>query len=455
MRFVPLFREKAEQSDLPEETKLAPMPKGTVRHVDAVDAEVVEPEPQVITRTRTVVIDRRSGARQLLPKEPILTPTTSPPQSYSEGILQMWGSISHVYNQWAWTFDVNPFATEWLVKNEEWLFQEICSWTKKGDPSERFEEAAEYHEEHGDEEYIRWLHMHNTQALFKRGLLFSESETVDWGSHILELPFYRYFPQTVMDAALEQNESQRPNMFQVCSYMVKHNKAQGTSTIVVDASKEAAMGLTGVGKSTLAVEVGSTLDGSADGFNIMRDVVYKSDQKQLAVLLYEDETAYRSMVVDEAEWFFDRRRAMSKKVLEATQEFMSKRYKNQYDIIVLPSIFILDQRLQEGLVQWRFRVKRRGLVDVFMNSNESDPDDDRWGKFITQFTFPDFPQKIREVYDYTKKMVDKYGSFDDAMRKDKQFPLVVQKVDDRISEFDPGKYKKDGDESGGEHQGGA
>lgn len=397
------------------------------------EPEVAPPKPARPERLATLVQPPIS-ASQFTPAElaPIIS-SVGPPASFEEYIFRLWAAIETVYQTAAWRHEVDPRSEDWLTKNEERLYEKLAAWLK--DPIATAQLMVEMRHHRGrlnEDEYISWLHIHNEQTLYRRGILFREHETVDWGSHLVELPFYRYFPPDVADKLVDKSHG-KPNFYELGGFMVKHNKAQGTTTVVIDASRRATMGLTGIGKTTLAFELAAILDGTDRGFHILRDVVYKKDEEAVKRLLFNDERRFRAMVMDEAEWFIDRRRATSRIVLEQGREFMSKRYKNQYDVLVLPSIWTLDERFHAGLIQWRFRVRQRGLVDVFLNNGEYDHDQDRFGRPITTFRYPDWPPLIRGFYERAKVAVDKYGTMLKARKESAEFARLLAQVDDLLS----------------------
>lgn len=436
----PLFDKKTDPDDDDE----APEGEPDEPVTDIVPADVVEVVPADEGEAPTT-----KGRRPQ-----VLVPLSTPPQSYIHGILVLWASIEAHFNEWAHGFHEDPEAEDWLIDNQERLYQKIISWTKTGDPWLILREARIWQEEHDDEEYVEWLHMRCEQELYKRHILFDEPETIEWGSNLRELPFLNYFTPDEIDQLLTKNDSSKPNLINLVGYMVAHNKRSGTTTAVIDGSKEAVMGLTGLGKSRTGLMLAGLLDGTDRGFDIIRDVVYKHDENALKRNFFVDEVVHHAHLMDEGELWLDRRRSTSRETRGAGWEFMTKRYKQQYDLIALPSIFILDERFRRGLVQWRFKIVKRGLVKVYMNNNEEDEDSDQWGRFVTEFKIPDVPDRIGKLYEYSKRSIDKWGTLEMALSKDEAFARVVLSANSRMSDIKRRWLDRANGASGPEHPGG-
>ena len=392
------------------------------------EALPVKAETSLVSVTRREIIPARTTL-------PTVTPS-GPPASFEEAIFGLWRHIQDGYMQFGWQYRTDPESRAWMIKNEERLYDKISAWTRNADEMRRrvaLRNAAQL--KYSKQEYVEWLNRSNEHALYERGILFHEHEHTDWGATTNLLPFYRYFPQDLENLMTQHGKGGKPTLLEVLGRCVAHNKEEGTTTIVIDGAKKAAMGLTGLGKSTLGEIVCAILDGSPDGFHIIKDTVFKKDLDAHQRLFFDDEVRFAARMEDEAEWFFDRRRAMSETVVDGTHELMSKRYKQQYDIFILPSIFVLDERLISGLAQWRFRVLRRGFVEVFRNNNEYDPEDDQWGEAISSFDFPKLPDWVERVYKYAKHSIDKNGTYRDAYKRDSTFRTMVNEVDARHREF--------------------
>ncbi len=352
------------------------------------------------------------------------------PKSHLEGSISLFNELKYEDQR------TSPYATreqERFVAGYEAWYADVVHWDEN---DARIDVAMREMRRRRDllelDEYKAWLRSAVETMLYRKRLSFGRREVVQWGSYVNELAFHAYYPEETIAAALTTEEHSTPNLLELAGRLVSHNRKEyGTTTIAIDAARDAegGFGQTGVGKSRKTLRLASLVAPKERPFHVMRDVVYKFDKEAFNRLIFEDRREFRAAIVDEAEKFFERRRSTSSLVMNAGHEVMAKRSLRQYDFFVLPSIWILDERLIFGLIQMRFKVVRKGEVEVYVNNGQGDKKEDRWGYRLSTIALPDVPSEIGKIYDRTKEAVGKWGSFSGALKNDGELARICTNID--------------------------
>lgn len=131
---------------------------------------------------------------------------------------------------------------------------------------------------------------------------------------------------------------------------------QGRDMRVIVSADNAA---TGVGKTTLAVFLCKMWD--VWGFSPERATL---DPREFSVY-YDHVPKGSCMLLDEAEQALDKRRSMSEEVLNVSHDFATKRYKQVFGILTLPSKDLIDARIADKLCDYWVLVEEPGKASVF------------------------------------------------------------------------------------------
>jgi hypothetical protein len=116
---------------------------------------------------------------------------------------------------------------------------------------------------------------------------------------------------------------------------------------------------TGVGKTTLAVFLALLWD--VWGWTAEKGTL---DPREFSV--YYDEVRPGSvMLLDEAEQAIDRRRSMTQETLAIGHDFATKRYRQIFGILTLPSKDMIDARIADKLCDYWILVEETGRASVF------------------------------------------------------------------------------------------
>lgn len=368
-------------------------------------------------------------------RETPLTPQGTAPGSYDEGILHQWAEIRDAYNRGDWRYETDGDAEDRLIAMEERLCQSLYSQTKDGDAYWKFvREVQPMRRRLGsDEKYLVWLHMHIDQTFFRRSRSYSEADTVDWGYATKLAPIYEYFGEElanwlVTKASKEGEEVLAPTFEQLAGVMWNHNAKNGATLVAIDASRKYEGGVTGLGKSQLGIYSAASTHDPRLSFHIVNDIVFQADIERFKYLTEKDPRRFRSAMIDESQLFLDKRRSQAEDTRRAGLRYMTKRYLNQFDYLIGPSIFYYDERFVYGQIQFRFHIVKPGFVKVYQWNGEMDEEKDAWGRLITQFHVPEVDPRLFRAYEKAKSLVGEFGSYNEARKKSEAFNNLVGMV---------------------------
>lgn len=183
---------------------------------------------------------------------------------------------------------------------------------------------------------------------------------------------------------------------------------------------------TGIGKTTLAIELCRYIDQTDDPWNAEEKAFVDVEQYVQAHLDYPKGSA---LLLDEIEAGADNRRSMSKQNVELSQAWATLRARNIATVATLPSISMLDSRMLELADYW-ILVKNRGMAQPFeINVNDFAPHRAPQRKPLPNeehIRFPDLPPR-----DSDKKYLDKIK--DDMLRGNGQGYVKESVCQERIS----------------------
>lgn len=148
---------------------------------------------------------------------------------------------------------------------------------------------------------------------------------------------------------------------------------------------------TGIGKTTLAVQLCRFIDGTDDGWSAEDKAFVDVDEYMKAHL---EKNQQSCLMLDEIEAGADRRRAMSHQNVQLSQAWMTLRARNIGTVATLPSTDALDKRMLSLSDYWVL-VRQRGVAQPYkvkvndFNTNVQrvglGPDNDQ------MIEFPDLP----------------------------------------------------------------
>lgn len=116
---------------------------------------------------------------------------------------------------------------------------------------------------------------------------------------------------------------------------------------------------TGVGKTTLAVYLAKLWD--IHGWTADKATL---DPREFSVM-YDEVPGGSVVILDEAEQAVDRRRSMSKETLAVGHDFATKRYRQVFGLLTLPSKDMMDARIADKLCDYWILVREKGEAMVF------------------------------------------------------------------------------------------
>jgi len=116
---------------------------------------------------------------------------------------------------------------------------------------------------------------------------------------------------------------------------------------------------TGVGKTTLAVFLALLWD--VWGWTPTKGTL---DPREFSVF-YDEVRPGSVMLLDEAEQAIDRRRSMAEETLAIGHDFATKRYRQVFGILTLPSKDMIDARIADKLCDYWILVEETGTASVF------------------------------------------------------------------------------------------
>lgn len=116
---------------------------------------------------------------------------------------------------------------------------------------------------------------------------------------------------------------------------------------------------TGVGKTTLAVYLAILWD--VWGWTPTKGTL---DPREFSVY-YDNVRPGSVMLLDEAEQAIDRRRSMTEETLAIGHDFATKRYRQVFGLLTLPSKDMIDARIADKLCDYWILVEETGQASVF------------------------------------------------------------------------------------------
>ena len=116
---------------------------------------------------------------------------------------------------------------------------------------------------------------------------------------------------------------------------------------------------TGVGKTTLAVFLAILWD--VWGWTPEKGTL---DPREFSVF-YDEVRPGSVMLLDEAEQAIDRRRSMTEETLAIGHDFATKRYRQVFGLLTLPSKDMIDARIADKLCDYWILVEEKGKASVF------------------------------------------------------------------------------------------
>lgn len=153
---------------------------------------------------------------------------------------------------------------------------------------------------------------------------------------------------------------------------------------------------TGIGKTTLAIELCRYIDQSEEGWNA-EDKAFVDVQEYVQAHL--DYSKGSALLLDEIEAGADSRRSMSQDNVDLSQAWATLRARNIATVATLPSISMLDNRMLELADYW-ILVKERGLAQPFeINVNDFAPHRAPQRKPMANdehIQFPDLPDRDKD-----------------------------------------------------------
>lgn len=174
--------------------------------------------------------------------------------------------------------------------------------------------------------------------------------------------------------------------------------------MVIDGSDDNRHGPVGLGKSSLLIQLVVRTSPRA---TIARNVVLKDDEERYMELL-NDSAKYTVIGVDEAEWFYYKRQAMTKGQKHRVMQFMTNRKECKYHYLALPRIWDMDPYFRTYRVQWRLKVTDRGEAWLYVRNAPAKWDEkkDIWGFHVA--TFYDIPDSPPWLWNEYQRCVDGY-----------------------------------------------
>jgi len=149
-----------------------------------------------------------------------------------------------------------------------------------------------------------------------------------------------------------------------------------------------AAGETGVGKTTLAAGIGMLMDQHGWTFDkaAVADPV-KYDR------LYDEVPPGSVLILDEAEKAADSRQGQRKEIIELTQSFATKRYKQVFSILTAPSKSWIDKRLGADSADYWIQCQQTDLGRIkgeaaVYRLKENEHGNDNYSKFVEHLHWP-------------------------------------------------------------------
>jgi len=184
--------------------------------------------------------------------------------------------------------------------------------------------------------------------------------------------------------------------------------------MVVDGSDDNRHGPVGLGKTSIILQL---IVATSPRATIARNLVLKDNEVHYMELL-NDPTPYTVIGVDEAEWYYYKRQAMTKGQKHRVMQFMTNRKERKFHFLALPRIWDMDPYFRMYRVQWRLKVTDRGEAWLYVRNAPSKWDEkkDKWGFHVA--TFYDIPMSPPWLWNEYQRCVDGYvPALMDEMRK--------------------------------------
>jgi hypothetical protein len=142
----------------------------------------------------------------------------------------------------------------------------------------------------------------------------------------------------------------------------------------------------GVGKSTLAIQLGLKID---KDFDLVKNIAYLPDEKEIEDKFHNLQSK-QCFIIDEAIRVFYKLRWMDKFQIRLNQMYMTERWQNKCTFLLIPRFTDLNEAFRNHRVNVWIHVIDRGIALVF--------------KKISENIFSTDPWKMKE----NEKLLDKY-----------------------------------------------
>lgn len=358
------------------------------------------------------------------------TPQGAPAQSWQQAIIEIFQGEHRIFQQGEDNLSDWPTLTR-NIENREHLFRMCWGLSHPEDPHGAGEVLQANQAGRTKREYFNWLVEENSAWISSR--MYTHSNVVEYPKFLAYLPFMHLLPDQALEGVRHYYEAKPaghgPDLVEVLAHLAAHQHDEGTINVVIDQSSQAGWGKTGLTKSSLGLYISGFLDGSDDGFRILDDIAFKKDYTSVKRLVFDDETQFASHDVDEAEFHVDRRRPRDPNnpvpnwSTHIINELYANRSRQQTNVLILPSLWILDDREIEDLCQVRMVVQDKGRVKIFRSTGDASIDrkTNRFGEEVTEVAYPIPPPEAVTIYKYGKATVDRYGSLARALDVDEKF----------------------------------
>jgi hypothetical protein len=357
-------------------------------------------------------------------------PEAAPAQSWQQAMIEVLQNEHRIFQQGEDNFaDWNVLKRN--IENREHLYRTTWALSHPEDPHGADAILREARFNRTKREYFNWLVGENSAWISSQ--MYTHSNIIEYPKFLGFLPFMHLLPEQAVGAIEGYYASKparhAPDLIEILAHLAAHQHDEGTINVVIDQSSQAGWGKTGLTKSSCGLFVAGYLDGSEDGFRILDDIAYKKDYASVKRLVFDDDTRFAVHNLDEAEFHVDRRRPHDPNNLvpnwstHIINELYANRSRQQTNILILPSLWILDDREIEDLCQVRMTVQDKGRVKIFRSTGDSSIDrkKNKFGEEVTETTYPIPPPDAVTIYKYGKAMVDRYGSLAQAIQVDPKF----------------------------------
>lgn len=358
-------------------------------------------------------------------------PQGAPAQSWQQALIEIFAGEHRIFQQGEENFTDGDLLRR-NIENREHLFRMCWGLSHPEDPhgcEAILEEERMRHLSKRD--YFNWLVEENSAWISSR--MYSHSNVVEYPKFLGYLPFMHLLPERALEGVRAHYASMPaghgPDLVEVLSHLAAHQHDEGTINVVIDQSSQAGWGKTGLTKSSCGQYVCGMLDGSPDGFLLLDDIAYKKDYTSVKRLVFDDDTRFAAHQIDEAEFHVDRRRPRDPNnpvpnwSTHIINELYANRSRQQTNVLILPSLWILDDREIDDLCQVRMTVQDKGRVKIYRSTGDSGIDRklNKFGEEVTETTYPIPPPEVVAIYKYGKATIDRWGSLPQALENDAKF----------------------------------